>query len=113
MPEVAPTDPKYDSLFQLIAQRMYWFFIGPMILILLLLGIVNDEKGQRGVLTILSLIALALMIASRWYEIQSGKAVTADGQPANWGHFWKYTGITLAVGLAAIVAANLWVSYSA
>jgi len=109
MSHVQPTEPRYDSLFDLITQRLYWFFIGPMFLVLMLLGVLNDENGRQLGFSIAYLVGLAGLPLSRWLEIRTGNAVTADGQPATWQHFWKYTIVSLSIGIVALIAANVWV----
>lgn len=97
------SQPQYDSLFRLITERLYWFAIGPMLMILMLLGVINDEPERRIGYSIAYLVALAGLPISRWLEMRSGKAVTAAGQPATWAHFRKYALVTLAVGLVALL----------
>lgn len=91
---------------------MYWLFIGPMFSILMLLGILNDTDGWIPVFNVLYLIALAGLPISRWLEIRTGRGQTADGQPATMQDLRSYALTVLPIGLIAIAAANLWVSFA-
>jgi hypothetical protein len=102
-------EPQYDSLLQLVTRRLYWFFIGPMFLVLMLLGILNDEQQRLVVFNAAYIVALALLPFSRWLDIHAGTGETADGQPATWSHWWRYTFGVIGVGLALLAAANAWV----
>jgi hypothetical protein len=105
-------EPRYDSLWELLTQRLYWFFIGPMFLILMLLGVLNDEQGRIVLFNGAYLIGLAGLPLSRWLEMRTGRAQTADGRPATWADFRSYSLTVLGVGLAALAAANLWVRFA-
>ncbi len=102
-------EPQYDSLFALITQRLYWFFIGPMFLVLMLLGVLNGEAQQLPYFNLAFLVGLALLPVSRWLELSSGQAVTADGKPATWTHWRNYSLTAVGIGLAALAAADTWV----
>jgi hypothetical protein len=108
MPNATAPEPKYDSLFQLITQRLYWFAIGPVLLVMTLLGILNGDRGQQLGFNAAYLLVLAGMPLSRWLDMRSGQAQTADGQPATWDHFRKYSIVAVIVGLSALAATNTW-----
>lgn len=107
----ASQEPKYDSLFRLITERLYWFAIGPMFMILMLLGVINDEPERRIGYSVAYLIGLAGLPLSRWLEMRSGNAVTAAGEPATWAQFRKYAILSLAVGLAALLAVHAGLAF--
>ncbi len=98
--------PQYDSLFRLITERLYWFFIGPMFMILMLLGVINDEPERRIGYSIAYLVALAGLPLSRWLEMRSGNAQTAAGEPATWAHFRQYALVSLVIGITALLAVH-------
>jgi hypothetical protein len=112
MPNIPEPEPKYDSLFQLLTQRLYWMAIGPMILVLTLLGVLNGEKEEQIGFSIAFLVALAGIPLSRWLDMRSGQAMTADGKPATWSHFRTYVLLVVAVSLVALIAANAWVAFT-
>jgi hypothetical protein len=106
MPNTLAPEPNYDSLFQLVTRRLYWFAIGPMFCVLMLLGVLNGERTQQFPFSIAYLVGLAGMPLSRWLDMRSGQARTAAGLPATWGDFRKYSIVAVVVGLAALAAAN-------
>jgi hypothetical protein len=100
------TEPQYDSLFRLITERLYWFAIGPMLLILLLLGVINDEPHRRIYYSLAYLIVLAGLPLSRWLDLRGGQAQTADGHPATWTHFRKYAILAVTIGVAVLLVVH-------
>jgi hypothetical protein len=111
MTQNTASEPQYSSLTE-VAQRLYWFFIGPMFLILMLLLILSGDKSRVFGCTVAYIVGLVLLPLVRWREMLSGKAQTTDGKPATWENFRNYTLTVLGVGIAAIVAANLWVHFT-
>jgi|GEM_PF-4121640 len=104
-------EPQYDSLFRLITERLYWFAIGPMLLIMMLLGVINDEPERRVGYSLAYLVALALMPLSRWLDFRSGQALTGKGEPATWDHFRNYAIGSVAIGIAVLLVVNAGVFY--
>lgn len=103
------TESQYNSLFELVTRRLYWIFIGPMFLVLMLLGVLNDDQGRLLIFSAAYLVALVLLPTSRWLDVHSGRGQTAEGQPATWAHWWRYTLGVVGIGLAALAAACGWV----
>ena len=110
-PTSTSNEPQYDSLFRLITERLYWFAIGPMFMILMLLGVINDEPERRIGYSVAYLVGLAGLPLSRWLEMRSGNALTAAGEPATWGQFRKYALIAVAVGLAGLLVVHAGVAF--
>lgn len=112
MSNIQTPEPKYDSLWELLTQRLYWFFIGPMFLVLMLLGVLNDTQGRTLVFNLAYLVGLACLPLSRWLEMRTGRAQTAEGRPATWADFRSYSLTAVAAGLTALVLANLWITFA-
>lgn len=106
MSQAPDTEPKYDSLFRLFTERLYWFAIGPMLLILLLLGVINDEPHRRLYYSLGYLVVLAGLPISRWLDLRGGQALTANGKPATWTDFRQYAIQALAIGIAALLVVH-------
>lgn len=77
-----------------LLSRMMWMMLGPMLLFLTTYAIVTSgswftawDAAFCGV--------VALMIAGRWVEQQSGSAMTATGEPATVRHFRRYVRVLL------------------
>jgi hypothetical protein len=90
-----------------LVARMFWFFVGPMVAILTLLGILFQGSGWLTVLDAVYLTAVVLMVGSRWVEQRSGEAATATGEPSTWAHFRRYATVLVPVALCAWLAANV------
>ena len=103
----------YDSFWRLLIERLYWFAIGPLLLILMLLGLLNDEAGRRIGYNAAYLIALAGLPLSRWLEWRSGRAETADGTPFTWVQYRQYAILSVAIGLSVWLAVNGYLIWSA
>jgi hypothetical protein len=112
MPDFPQSEPKYDSLWQLVSRRLYWFFIGPMFLILMLIGILNGDSSQRLFFIVAFLVGLALLPVSKWLELRSGKGRTAAGEPLSNENLRNYTLASIGIGLAALGVAVGWAIYA-
>lgn len=111
MSKPTTSEPQYDSMTDVVL-RLYWFFFGPMFLILMLLLILGGESSRALGCTVAYAVALVLLPLSRWWEMRSAKAQTTDGHPLTWANLRNYTLGVLGIGVAAIVAANLWVQFA-
>jgi hypothetical protein len=105
--------PQHDSFLRLLVERVYWFAIGPLFLVLMLLGLLNDEEGRRVGYNIAYLLGLAGLPLSRWLEWRSGRAETADGHPATIAQIRQYAIFSVIIGLAVLVAVNAYLIWSA
>jgi hypothetical protein len=111
MSKLSVPEPQYDSV-TAVVQRLYWFFFGPMFLILMLLLILGGKESQVWGCTVAYAVGLALLPVVRWFEMRAGRAQTADGRPATWTDFRNYVLTVLGIGIAAIVAAHLWLLWA-
>jgi hypothetical protein len=88
-------------------ERLLWFIVGPAMLMVLAVLIVNSGSGWWTVLDMLFFVAIALMVWSRWAEIRSGYGRTAYNDPATPAHFRRYVTVMVPVALAAWAVANV------
>ncbi len=92
---------------KLILARIFWVFLGPVALSLMLLGIANAGSGWATLLDLAFLMVLGLTVLCRWSEQRSGKAMTAYGdEPSTWAHFRRYVRTFVPLALVAWIVAN-------
>lgn len=80
-------------------------------MILMLLGVINDEPERRLGYSIAYLVGLAGLPLSRWLEMRSGNALTAAGAPATWAQFRKYAFIAVTIGVAGLLVVHAGVAF--
>lgn len=93
--------------FSVLVARVTWFFVGPLALLLLLIGIVNVGSGWATALDVLFFCFVGLMVWCRWVEQRSGQATTVYGEPATPEHFRRYVRTLLPSAAGAWLVANL------
>lgn len=98
--------PEVTSCSVLLA-RCFWFFVGPAILVLLAVGIVSSGSGWVTALDVAFFLVLSLMLAGRWFEFQSGQAMTGTGAVASWADFRRYVLLLTPLAASVWMAANL------
>ena len=91
--------------------RLYWMFLGPMLLLLVAIGVVNDGGGWGTPKSLVFLGMLAFLLVCRWAEFHAGDARTAEGEPATPAHLRRYLISAALVGGATWIAANLVGAY--
>jgi hypothetical protein len=93
--------------------RLYWMFLGPMLLLLVAFGITNGRDGWLSPQSLAFVGMFALLLVCRWAEFHAGGATTAEGEPATAAHLRRYLLIATLIGSAVWVAANLVGAYRA
>ncbi len=83
--------------------RIFWFFLGNLILIILLVWILETVDKSIGLKDLFYFITVFLLLAVRYFDITFLNGLTAKGDPASISHWYRY-----AIALTAI-AALLWV----
>ena len=81
--------------------------LGPMLLALTAMGILNSGSGWFTKLDAIFAGLLALMVACRWVEQRSGSATTAKGERSTMQDFRRYVRSVLLIATLIWVAANL------
>ena len=81
--------------------RLFWFFIGNVILFLCLTYIFHNRVRGLVLIDLGYWLTVVAMIAARWVDIRSYHGDTATGEPATMTHWRKYT-VYLAVGALVV-----------
>lgn len=100
-------DDRTITSFRVLLARVTWFFIGPLALFLLVLGIASAGSGWATALDVLFFGFVAVMVWCRWVEQRSGRATTAYGEPATSEDFRRYVLTLLPLAAGAWLVANL------
>ena len=83
--------------------RVTWMMIGPMMTALGCAGVF--QSGSLGRYDVLATIGAALTIAARWIDIAWLDGQTADGEPANLVHWYRFSlGTVLIAGTLLVIA---------
>ena len=107
MPSKSPSHETAVSSTSVMAARLVWMMLGPLVLALIFMGIVKAGSGWATLLDLLWFAVVGLMIFCRWWEQRSGQATLATGEPATWEDFRHYVRFLAPIALGAWLAANL------
>lgn len=99
--------PNPTTSFSALFGRLYWMMIGPMILTLLAVTIINIGSGWFTLADFAFLALVGGLILGRWLEFRGGAPLTYTGEPASPAHLQRFVLWTIIVGLTAWVIANL------
>lgn len=70
--------------------RVYWMFLGPAILFLLVMGIgLNKSEGFTKLDFAYFLLSMSVML-TRWLEFRRGNSLNSTGEPATIGDLRSY-----------------------
>ena len=103
----SPREKKAVTSFGVLIAHVIWFFLGPLTLMLLLLGIINVGGGWASALDAVFFVVIALMILGRWIDQRSGQGTTGYGEPSTWDDFRRYAIGAPILGVAAWIVANV------
>jgi hypothetical protein len=87
--------------------RLSWMIVGPFVLAIVAITISQRRDGWFGALDLVYFIVLGGMLLGRWLEFQSGRPLTATGEPASLADLRLYALGLAALGFGAWVVANL------
>ncbi len=88
--------------------RLVWMLLGNFVLAIVLIAIAQDVgDGWFSRLDALFWLVVAATIVARYADIAHFQGRTADNQPADLGHWRRYTLSLLAIVTAAWVGAHL------
>jgi len=91
--------------------RLFWMGVGPAILAVLAVIIVNQASGWFTLSNLAFLAVLAGMIFARWREFQGDDPRTSTGDPATPADLRRYVLFTTLIGLCIWLSANLVRTY--
>lgn len=86
--------------------RLLWMMVGPMLLLVLTINIINSGSGWLTAADIAFFIVLSGMLLARWFDFRAGDPRTISGDPATPRHLRRYLPLTLTIGLAVWATAN-------
>ena len=85
--------------------RIFWLLMGPGILLLLGLSIVNRGAGWVGPHDLAYFFVLALVMLARWYEFRENPTTSA-GEPATPADLRKF------LAGAVVIGVGLWCTFN-
>lgn len=106
-PQIEPNPSQSLNSITLVGARVTWTLVGPLVLILLTIGIITSGTGWLTWLDATFGLVVALMIAGRWVEQRSGRAQTATGGPSTMANYRRYVVGLVPFALIVWVIANL------
>lgn len=92
--------------FWVLGARLTWALVGPLVLLLITVGIVSSGSGWLTGLDAGFAVVAGLMLLGRWVEQRSGAATTFAGQPAGTSAFARYAMTVIATTALIWVIAN-------
>ncbi len=90
-----------------ILGRLFWMLLGPMVLLMLTVKIIQTGTSWFTPVDIAYLVVLAGMVLARWLEFRSGEAQTSTGEPATPAVLKRYVLVASVLGLSLWGSANL------
>lgn len=93
--------------FIIVLARVFWMMLGPVLLFLSMIGILQNPGGWFTSADVAFLIFLNLTVLARWMEFRGGDPRTATGEPATPMDLRRYITAALPIGLGAWVISNL------
>ncbi len=104
--QVPTQAPEITSIWVFLA-RLFWVILGPMTLLLVLLGLILNKPEAVGGLDAFYAIVVLLMLGGRWIEQRSAAPKTASGELSTPESFRRYIYILIPVAIVAWVAARV------
>lgn len=102
-----PAAPPPVSDPRVLLARITWFFLGPAMLLLLSVRIVESGSGWATIYDAMFFVMLALIVFARWFELRSGQGQDESGQPTTLAAFRPYVSRVVPIGVAVWGVANI------
>jgi hypothetical protein len=87
--------------------RILWMMVGPVILGLLALTIIEQHGGWLTLPSLAYFPILGATMLGRWLEFQGGQPKTSTGDPATAADLRRYLLMTSTLGLVVWIVANV------
>jgi hypothetical protein len=97
--------------FGVLAAHVFWFFIGPFVLAIITVHIIQAGTGWATIQDAVFFLFVALMVLARWIDQKSGQGTTIEGAPSSWQEFRRYVFSLVSLSFAVWVAANVLGNY--
>lgn len=101
---MTPSQLSNSSL--VLFSRIFWMAIGPGILALLTLIIIDQGLGWFTTVDMAYLAVLGVLVVARWIEFQGGDPHTSTGEPATPSDLRRYALYAMIIGLITWIVAN-------
>lgn len=76
--------------FAALGAHLFWIFIGPAVMALLLISIVLRRTVDVSTVDIAYVLVASAVLACRWIDQRTGQATTGTGERSTWTDFRRY-----------------------
>jgi len=90
-----------------LGTHLFWFAIGPLIMLFILWEISTVGSGWTTVLDAVFFSVVVLMVCCRWLDQRSGQGTTGAGERSTWRDFRRYALTLPMLAVPAWIVANL------
>jgi hypothetical protein len=97
--------------FVLVIARVFWMLLGPGLMFMSMIAILQNPGGWFTPADFAFLILLNVTILARWLEFRGGDPRTATGEPATPADLRRYIFYAMPLGVVAWIIANLIASF--
>jgi hypothetical protein len=98
---------KSETSLLVLGSHITWIFLGPLAMILVLLGLGQNNRGWLTLLDGFYFFLMAWIVFARWVDQKSGQSHTAEGKPSTWADFRRYVYIFVPLAIVLWIGANI------
>jgi hypothetical protein len=102
-----PSDSVTVTSFKVLGAHFTWIFMGPLMLLLMLVNIVRLGTGWLTALDAAFFVMVTSMILCRWVDQRSGQGTKITGEPSKWEDFQRYARVLPLLAIGAWILANV------
>lgn len=88
--QAAGKDRTVVTSFVAVGAHLFWIFVGPVVLALLLISIALSRTVAFSMADIGYFLVAGAVLACRWIDQRTGQATTGTGERATWADFRRY-----------------------